>query len=554
MPLLPALLARLSAFDLAAGGLGLVGALSTVPAPVATSGAARQPPAPTLVVVVVVDQLRADYLDRFGPQLSGGLARLARGGAVLTRAVHDHAITETAPGHATVLSGRYPRSHGIIGNLLGVDDPGSPLVGVDSGMGDPASPRRFRGTTLADWLVARDGRAQVLAVSRKDRGAILPLGRARTGDRTTAQAYWYATNGRFTTSRWYAERLPAWVEAFDRRQLGQRMAGRAWTPLFPTDSYPEPANVPAPGGASAPFPHVLPQDSLLAADVVRATPFMDELTLAFALEGLRALRLGASGRTDLLVVSLSSTDAVGHQYGPDSRELHDQVLRVDRALGGFLDSLFALRDSSRIVVALTSDHGITRFPEIAANDPRRPAQLVPRRVDPDSALAAVRAGLAARGVSPWAMLLDNGALYLDRRALAAARIREDSLLSAAESTLRAVPGVRRVDRLERLAKADTVRDAIARRWLHSVPADYPISVVVTLDSGSVWSTRIAAEHGSPYDDDAHVPLVLWGAPFKAGRYDQPTGVVDLAPTLARVLGLRPAERVDGRVLEFVLRK
>ena len=312
--------------------------------------------------------------------------------------------------------------------------------------------------------------------------------------------------------------------------------------------------MPASGGASVPFPHVLPQDSARAADVVRATPFMDELTLAFALEGVRALKLGASSRTDLLVVSLSTTDAVGHQYGPDSRELHDQVLRVDRALGGFLDSLFALRDSTRVVVALTSDHGITRFPETAARDDRRPAEMTPRRVDGDSALSAVRAGLTARGVSPWTLVLDNGALYVDRRALSAARLREDSLLGLAEAALRALPGVRRVDRLERLAKADTVHDAIARRWLHSVPPDYPVSVVVTLDSGSVWSTRIAAEHGSPYDDDARVPLVLWGAPFRPGRYDQPVDVVDLAPTLARVLGLRPAERLDGRVLEFVLRK
>lgn len=549
MPRLPAFLGRLCLFDVAAGGIALVAALSAAAAP-RTVG---QPPVPTLVVVVVVDQMRADYLDRFGSQLTGGLARLARGGAVLTRATQDHAITETAPGHATVLSGRHPRSTGIIGNLLGVDDPDSPLLGADSAGGEPASPRRFRGTTLADWLVARDGRAQVLSVSRKDRGAILPVGRARAGSRVTAQAYWYATTGRFTTSRWYAERLPAWVEAFGRRDLARRAAGREWTPLLSLDSYPEPPTVPSARGTSTPFPHVLPADSTLAADVLRAMPYMDELTLAFALEGVRALRLGASGRTDLLVLSLSTTDAVGHQYGPDSRELHDQVLRVDRALGGFLDSLFAMRDSSRVLVALTSDHGITRFPETALEDPRRPPDATPRRVDPDSALAPARAWLAGRGVSPWALLLDNGALYVDRRALAARRVREDALLAHAESTLRRLPGVRRVDRLERLARADTVRDAIARRWLHSVPPDYPISVVVTLDSGSVWSSRVAAEHGSPYDDDARVPLVLWGAAFRPGRYDQPVGVVDLAPTLARALGLRPAEPLDGRVLEFVLR-
>jgi predicted AlkP superfamily pyrophosphatase or phosphodiesterase len=504
----------------------------------------RQPGAPSLVVLVVVDQMRADYLDRFGAQLTGGLARLTRGGAVLTRAVHDHAITETAPGHATVLAGRFPRSTGIIGNILGVDDPESPLVAPDSGFGDPASPRRFRGTTLADWLVERDGRSQVLAVSRKDRGAILPLGRARVGDRPSGQAYWYVNTGRFSTSRWYAGALPAWVEAFNARALPQRMAGRVWSPLLGDAAYPEPATVPTAGGRSAPFPHALSDDPAAAAEGVRGTPFMDELTLAFALEGVRAMRLGGSARTDLLVVSLSSTDAVGHGYGPDSRELHDQLLRLDRALGVFLDSLFAQRDSTRVLVALTSDHGVTRYPELAGGSARR--------VDPDAALAPLRRSLQARGVSPGAVLLDNGALFVHRRALAAARIREDALLVEAESTLVRVPGVRRVDRLERLARADTVRDAIARRWLHSVPPDYPISVVVTLDSGSVWSARVAGEHGSPYDEDARVPLILWGAPFRPGRYDQPARVVDLAPTLAHVLGLRPRERLDGRVLDAVL--
>ncbi|MDF1502849.1 alkaline phosphatase family protein [Roseisolibacter sp. H3M3-2] len=553
MPLPPAL--RLAA-DLVVPTLLSLAAAATPEAagtrpaearPADTRAARARQQGPTLVVLVVVDQMRADYLTRFAPQLTGGIGRLAREGAVLTRAVHDHAITETAPGHATLLAGRHPRSTGIIGNILGVDDPASPLVGADSGAGEPASPRRFRGTTLADWMVARDGRTQVLAVSRKDRGAILPVGRARArgGDRPTAQAYWYATNGRFTTSRWYGDRLPAWVESFNARALPQGLAGKAWTPLLPDSAYPEPRTVPAPNGRSAPFPHPLPADPAAAADYVRATPYMDDLTVDLALAGVRALKLGESARADLLVVSLSTVDAAGHQYGPDSRELHDAVLRADRAVGRLLDTLLAGRDPSRVVVALTSDHGVTRMPETAGGGARR--------VDPEAALAPVRRLLESRGVSPWAALLDNGALYLDRRALEARRVKEADVVAAAESALRAVPGVQRVDRVEALARADTARDAVARRWLHSLPPDYPIPLVATLDSGSVWSARVAAEHGTPTDDDARVPLVLWGAPFRPGRHDGPARTVDLAPTLARVLGVRPAEPLDGRVLGEVLR-
>ena len=159
--------------------------------------ARRLPPAPadipTLVVFITADQLRADYLDRFGAQLTGGLARLARGGALFTNAFQDHATTETAPGHASTLSGRHPRSTGIVRNTAGVQDPQAPLINGAPGPG--ASPFRFRGSTLIDWLRVKDPRCRALSVSRKDRGAILPLGRAKQ------EVYWYAADeGRFTTS------------------------------------------------------------------------------------------------------------------------------------------------------------------------------------------------------------------------------------------------------------------------------------------------------------------------------------------------------------------
>ena len=501
--------------------------------------------APSLVVVIVVDQFRGDYLDRFGPQLTGGLARLVREGTVFPRAVHDHAITETAPGHAAVLSGRFPRGTGIVGNLFGVGDAAYPLLPPDSTPGDGASPRRFRGTTLVDWMRAAEPRTRVLSVSRKDRGAILTVGRAGAAERV--EAFWYAPSGRFTTSRWYAGSngtLPDWLVRLDTRARAHALAGSAWTPLLDSASYPEPAAVPATGGWSRPFPHVLPEDEDGAAQLLLAVPAMDALTLDVALAGARARGLGTGAWPDLLVVSLSTTDAVGHQYGPDSRELHDQVLRLDRALGTFLDSLLVGRDPSRVVVALTSDHGITRMPETAGGGARR--------VDAEALVAPLREWLASRGVTSWGVFLDNGALYVDREGLRAARVKEDDLLRRAEALLRGTAGVARVDRVAALARADTVHDAVARRWLHTLPPDLPVPLVATLTEGSVWSGRVAAEHGSPHDADAVVPLILWGAPFRAGREERAVRVVDLAPTLARVLGVRPSEPLDGRVLDGAL--
>src|SRR5919198_6670404 len=165
------------------------------------------PPRPKLVVVITVDQLRPDYLTRWKGQLTGGLAQLMTEGAFFTEGYQDHAVTETAPGHATILSGMWPAHTGIIRNAEGVLDSLAPLLGT---AGPGASPRRFRGTTLVDWLKAVDPTARALSVSRKDRGAILPIGQAKE------QVYWYQS-GLFTTSRYYADSLPSWVQAFNAR-------------------------------------------------------------------------------------------------------------------------------------------------------------------------------------------------------------------------------------------------------------------------------------------------------------------------------------------------
>src|SRR5881392_2792994 len=178
---------------------------------------------PRLVVVITVDQLRPDYLERYRPQLKGAFATLLKGGAAFSDAYHDHAVTETAPGHSTILSGRWPAHTGISRNLAGVQDQSAPLIGV-TGLG--ASPTHFRGTAFFDWLKAADPGARALSVSGKDRGAILPIGRAKEA------VYWYF-GGFFTTSRYYADSLPDWVRAFNGRRLPFRAAGATWNLLLP---------------------------------------------------------------------------------------------------------------------------------------------------------------------------------------------------------------------------------------------------------------------------------------------------------------------------------
>ena len=271
-------------------------------------------------------------------------------------------MTETAPGHSTMLSGREPVHTEIISNNRGVPDVD---VAADRLELDGRVAKRFMGTTLYDWMIARDSSVRVLSVSRKDRGAILPVGRAK-GD-----VYWFV-DGRFTTSRYYRDTLPTWVRSFDdsihlerlaEQELGSPAAGESVSRArFRLRRERRPGlHLPA---------RAADADGLKSK--LEKYPWMDSVTLAFALDGVRTLKLGRRGSVaagampDLLSISLSTTDAIGHAYGPDSREIHDQVLRVDRWLGAFFDALQREVGTDRIAMVLTADHGIAPLPELAA--------------------------------------------------------------------------------------------------------------------------------------------------------------------------------------------
>ena len=512
-------------------------------AAVALSAAAldAQTPAsdrPGLVVFLTVDQMRSDYMDRWKSQYTGAFARFGQQGAFFTNAFQDHANTETAPGHSVAMSGRFPASTGIVSNTAGVLDPQAPLL---TSRDLPASPYRFRGSVLMDWLRTRDPRSRGLSISRKDRGAILPMGRAKQ------HVFWYATsNGEFTTSRYYADTLPAWIRRVNARRTPQRMAGQSWNLLMPASAYAEPDSEPVENnGIAFTFPHTLPTDTTRAASEFTYTPWMDELTLAAALEGLQALQIGAGASTDILAISLSASDYVGHRYGPDSREQHDNFLRLDRSLGAFIDSLYKLRDSSTIVFALTADHGVTSYPELLAKRAGKPA---PARYDDRPAVRDLRAALRAAGSDTTVITLDGAVVYVNRPALS--RIPNgDAILASFVSALRKTPGIIRVDRIQDLRMRNNDRDPVARRWVHMIPPDAPIEYVFTAREGAYPTAATIAEHGAPFDDDARVPVIFYGPWFKPGRYAERALVADMAPTLARVVGVPPTERLDGRVRE-----
>ncbi len=481
-----------------------------------------------LVVHLAVDQFRPDYLSRWAGEFHGGLGRLLRGGVSYLHAEQDHAVTETAPGHASMLSGRWPDRTGIVSNALGVSDPESPLVG---GGGPGASPHRFVGTTLYDWMRAADPGTRVLSVSRKDRGAILPIGRAR------APVYWYA-GGRFTTSAWYADTLPTWLQVWNAADPVAALAGTDWVPL-PGSEYPEQDDRPfETGGRKVTFPHPIPADHDRAAAALTEFPVMDSLTLDVAWHGVRAMGLGrrGAGHPDLLAISLSTTDAVGHAWGPGSREMHDQVMRLDRYLGAFLDSLATVVGPGQLIVTLTADHGVQEFPEAGVG-------------------GRTSIGTEARALDRWArerwgldlgVSVESGLLLADTDALRARGVDVTRLADSIAERIRGRPGIRAVYTPATLAVS---ADAEAMRWRHQIGPHTGWLVGVALQPQWEWATgKSSTSHGTTNLLDRRVPIIVMGPGIAPRRVDRVVGVVDIAPTVAALLGISPTEPLDGTPL------
>jgi hypothetical protein len=492
-----------------------------------------QAPRPDLVVVLTVDQLRPDYFARWQGQWTGGFGRVLAQSAFFPNGQQDHAATETAPGHATILSGRHPAHTGIPLNELGVADSTVTLIGVS---GPGASPHRFIGTTLVDWLARSDSGLRFLSVSRKDRSAILPVGRSK------GPVFWFG-QGQFTTSTWYADTLPAWVREWNSRRGPDRLGGSSWTLLLPDSAYPEPDDQPwEHAGREITFPHALPADSAGVLEQLGEWPWLDSLTLDFALTGARALGLGTRGRPDLLAVGLSATDYIGHEWGPDSRELHDHLLRLDRWLGPFLDSLTALTANRRVLVVLTADHGVTSFPEYAR-----------ARGRPGGRIALGRLVSEVNRTANGALWESAGLIYADTARLRAAGVSPESLATALAARVQKLPGV--VDAwTPATLGAPLPSNLAAARWRRTLSRTFPWLVCAAAAPGYIWANSGGSTtHGTTNPDDAGVPIAFLGAAIPAGVFPDTVRTVDIAPTLARLLGVKPGEKLDGRVIRRVLK-
>jgi predicted AlkP superfamily pyrophosphatase or phosphodiesterase len=529
-----------------------------VPGPAAgVAGGANAPPArPRLVLFVSVDQMRFDYLTRFAPLFESGLGRILDEGAVFTNARYRHANCETGPGHALLLSGRHARDNGIVANswydrlrrksINVVEDP---VVSPLPGPGRPASPANFIGFTVGDLLKKASPASRVVGVSLKDRSAIL-----MAGPRADA-AYWYEPKaGRFGSSTYYMPALPPWLEAWNREGKVDALRGALWTRLLSDEAlyrrHAGPDDVRGEWDTlDTIFPHRIrgvPPSAEFYEDV-RRTPFADELTLEAALLAAQNHDLGTDEATDVLAVGFSATDTIGHTYGPDSQELMDQILRLDRILGRLMAAMEARTGPGRLLVGLSGDHGVMPLVESL-----RAQGKDARRVHPDALEKPVRQALASRfpGAADLVADFDAGGFTLDLEALSRHGLKQASVETAIEDALLATGLVERVYTGSRLLgdpPADDPHFALFRASFFEPRSPHVAALLkpyVYMDHEYVGGTG----HGSPYDYDRHVPVAFLGAGIRPGHHDAQIGPEDIAPTLARLLGLEYRLETGQRVL------
>jgi len=561
---LAALLAPLAAHAQDEGGPVLLGGFARG---IAAQAAPTPKGGPRLLVALLFDQYRDDLLDRFRPAFGpDGFVRLEREGARFSDCTIPYAATVTGPGHATWLSGAPPSVHGIVGNgwydaverreVGCADDRLTSAVSMHGGEKDESSsPRWMRAQTVADVLrLTTRGTGRVVAMSDKARGAVLPAGRKPNG------AYWVDDrNGLMETSRYYMDELPAWAVAADsaRALAIERARGSAWTPratlpagalagvlvVDPDDTFPHPFAAPGEKvtGRAVDFAH---------------HPLSMTSMFEFAKAAVEGEGLGADDAPDLLVISISVTDRVGHAFGPESSEALDLASRADSALGAFLTYLDKRVGKGRYTVTLTADHGVGPTESAERSFAAAPFDSV-GGVREDSLGTWVDRVLGApvKGVTGCALSIATGAITFDAAKLAklgldrrqAARIVADS--AYANPWLAA--GYTSDELREGGSDADPIRARLARGYFPGRCGDVTIVPRVDVIYGAS-SRRGVASHGSPYRYDRHVPFLMSGFGVRPGTYAEPISTLDIAPTVSAVLGIEAPAQSEGRVLDEAL--
>jgi predicted AlkP superfamily pyrophosphatase or phosphodiesterase len=515
---------------------------------------------PKLIVVLMVDQMRGDYADKFRGQWTGGLQRLLTSGAWFRQADYPYFDTVTCAGHATVGTGALPWTHGMVMNswwdrarnveVPCTEDRSATPVSygkVVTSPGDSAAPLRV--STLADELrVQLSPAARVVGFSLKARGAI-PL----AGHRPDAVA-WFDDSGAFVTSTAFTKTPIHAVADFIQRHPVEDDLTKVWEQTLPASAYlyENPAiGAHVPPGMSASFPHRL-SGSTAAPDKGfydrwQASPFSDEYLAEMAVDVTRALQLGQTGSTDMVAVSFSALDKVGHDYGPESPEIQDVLVRLDRTIGTLLEALDRQIGKDNYVVALSADHGVAPLPERLTSRGIDAGRIDPRAIE-QIAQAALQKEL---GSGKYVSQILNGDIYLAPGVLDRLKARP-AATEALRRALRSVPGIQDVLTSDRVVSGGFDEDGFARRLARSYDPDRSGDVFVI--PRPYWTIRTnGTGHGSSYGYDTRVPILLMGKDIAPGEYFTPASPADIAPTLALLAGVT-LPQAEGRALTEAFRR
>jgi predicted AlkP superfamily pyrophosphatase or phosphodiesterase len=512
---------------------------------------------PKLIVAILVDQMRYDYLERFEEHFTtNGFRLFLNNGVFMTFAHYNYMPTVTGPGHASFLSGAAPMMHGIVSNdwydrksgreVYCADDQSVDGVGATPGKGR-MSPRNFVGDTFADELRLRFG-SKVVGISMKDRGAILPAGKKPTG------AFWFhSSNGNFVTSTYYTTALPEWVQAFNKRKRAADFVEKSWDRLLDEKFYLNPDDGAGEGNLAEEkkplFPHKIAR-SKDNFDPVISSPFGNQILVEFAEAAVEGEKLGQGEKPDLLCISFSSIDYVGHKFGPYSQEVQDMVLRLDRQLEEFFDYLEKKIGLEQVMITLTADHAVAPPIEFAKKE-----GFDAEGFDETAWFGELKTRLSEE-YGPGRYLLGSkiytGQLYLNHATLERKKISVAEISGIIRETALASGKYQAVFSREQLLEG-RAPGPLGQLAINGYNAERSGDVVLIPKPYVIpGAGKTGTTHGSGYAYDTHVPILFFGAEFRPGHYAKEFTITDIVPTLCAALGMNEPAGSMGKAATEIL--
>lgn len=511
---------------------------------------------PRLVVGIVIDQMRYDYITRYWHHYGErGFRKLVREGHNFTNTHFNYVPTYTGPGHASIYTGTTPSVHGIVGNdwydrsksgnVYVTEDPNVQGVGTGGAAGK-MSPRPMITTTVSDELrIASNMRSKVIGVALKDRGAILPAGHSANG------AFWFeSSSGNWISSSWYFNQLPQWATEFNSRKRPHELMKQPWVMLMPPEKYAESTADDTPyeelfiNENKPVFPHDFNKNSPGNLDLIKYSPGGNTLTKEFALAAMKGEQLGKDEFTDILAISFSSPDYAGHRFGTHAVEMQDMYLRLDLEIAELIAEVEKHAGKEHVVFFLTADHAAIPNP-LFLRDRKVPAGIFHIATVQDSLRRYLK---NQTGFDQLLLALENDQVYLDHQLIRSKKLDYDAICNDVAYFLLQFDGV---------AATLTARDLMANEYNWGIRSMvqkgfYPKrsgDVVLILEPGLIEYKTKGTTHGSAYTYDTHVPLLFYGAGIKPGSSQRHINITDIAPTLSQMLGIQSPNGTTGKVIE-----